>query len=84
MDETLKLLTAHDLAELWQMDPSTIYRMMKSGEIPTVKFARCVRVTPADAAEFIQSRRKWQSCIIQPLNIRRKWQRRINQPVNPN
>lgn len=69
MEETLKLLTAHDLAKLWGMDPSTIYRMMQTGEIPTVKFGRCVRVTPADAAEFIKSRRKWQ--------------RRINQLPNP-
>lgn len=67
MDETLKLLTAHDLAKLWGMDPSTIYRMMQAGEIPTVKFGRCVRVTPADAAEFIKSRRKYQRRLI-PTN----------------
>lgn len=60
MDETLKLLTAGDLAELWQMNASTVYRILASGEIPTVKFGRCVRVTPEDAAKFIQARRKYQ------------------------
>ena len=70
MDETLKLLTAQDLAKMWSMDPSTVYRMMQAGEIPTVKFGRCVRVMSADAAEFIKSRRKYQ--------------RRINNQSNPN
>ena len=70
MDENLKLLTARDLAEMWSVDLSTVYRLMRGGEIPTVKFGRCVRVTPADAGEFIKTRRKWQ--------------RRINQPTNPN
>ena len=69
MDDSIRLLTAQDLAKMWSMDPSTIYRMMQAGEIPTVKFGRCVRVMPADAAEFIKSRRKYQ--------------RRINQS-NPN
>ena len=58
MDDDLKLLTADDLAKLWQMDRSTVYRILARGDIPTVKFGRSVRVTPDDAMAYMYSRRK--------------------------
>lgn len=51
----LKLLTAQDLAALWQVDESTVYRRMQKGEIPTVKIGRAVRVRAADAMQFINA-----------------------------
>ena len=57
LDE-LRLLTASDLAKLWKMDASTVYRIMQSGEIPIVKMGRCIRVTPEDARAYISACRR--------------------------
>lgn len=57
LDE-LRLLTANDLAKLWKMDASTVYRILNSGDIPIVKMGRCIRVTPEDVKNYISACRR--------------------------
>jgi excisionase family DNA binding protein len=48
----LQLLTIAELAELWQISHMTIRRRIKTGEIPTVRFGRTVRI-PAHVARAV-------------------------------
>lgn len=49
----LELLTADDVAALIKTDASTVYRMMRAGEIQTVRFGRLRRVRKCDLERFI-------------------------------
>jgi excisionase family DNA binding protein len=51
----LQLLTAVQAAELLNIHPSTVYEMMKNGEIATVRFGRSVRIRRQDLEDFIRS-----------------------------
>jgi len=53
--ETGALLKAIDVAKRLQISKSLAYRMMQSGEIPTVRFNRSVRVRLRDLEGFIQN-----------------------------
>jgi excisionase family DNA binding protein len=53
ISKELELLTAEEAAVLLKVAPSTVYRMMRSVEIPCVKFGRCVRIRPGDLQRFI-------------------------------
>jgi excisionase family DNA binding protein len=44
-----RLLTVDQLAELWQISPRTVRRMMADGRLPIVRLGRAVRI-PAKAA----------------------------------
>jgi excisionase family DNA binding protein len=48
-----KLLRAQDVAERLNISKSQAFSLMKEGEIPTVRFGRCVRVRPEDLEIFI-------------------------------
>lgn len=53
--ETLRLLTAADLAAEWQVDKSTVYHLIRTGELPAVRIGeRSVRIRPEDAAEYLR------------------------------
>jgi excisionase family DNA binding protein len=41
-----RLLTVNQLAELWQLHPRTIRRMIADGRIPVRRFGRAVRIHP--------------------------------------
>jgi excisionase family DNA binding protein len=47
------LLTAEQMAEILQISVSKAYAMMASGEIPTVRIGRCVRVREEDLEAYI-------------------------------
>ena len=47
------LLTAEQVAEILRISVYKAYAMMASGEIPTVKIGRCVRVREEDLEAFI-------------------------------
>ena len=51
--ETCELLTVDQAAELTKVHPSTIYRMIRSGELRRVRFGRLVRVDRVDLEELI-------------------------------
>jgi excisionase family DNA binding protein len=42
--DELELLTMAELAEAWQLSERTVRRRVKSGEIPSVRFGRTVRI----------------------------------------
>ena len=50
-----KLFTGDDVAEILNVSPSTAYRLMRRGEIPTIRMGRAVRVRPEDLEGFISS-----------------------------
>ena len=41
-----RLLTVDQLAEIWQLHPRTIRRMIANGQIPVQRFGRAVRIHP--------------------------------------
>ena len=53
MDDQL-LYRAEELQRLLRLSRSKIYEMMASGELPTVRFGRSVRVPAAALAELIE------------------------------
>ena len=42
--DELELLTMAEVAEDWQLSDRTVRRRVKSGEIPSVRFGRTVRI----------------------------------------
>jgi excisionase family DNA binding protein len=52
---TEKLLKATEVAEILDVSRSFAYRLLKQGEIPSVRFGRSVRVRPQDLDTFIVS-----------------------------
>jgi excisionase family DNA binding protein len=51
----LTLLTAQQVASMWNMDPSNVYKLIRSKKIPSVKIGRSVRVRHTDALRFIEA-----------------------------
>ena len=49
------LLTAADLAERWQVPTSHIYRLSRSGQLPTVRLGKYVRYQLAEVEQFEQA-----------------------------
>lgn len=49
---TGQLLTAEQLAERWQVQPSHIYRLAREGQVPVVRLGRYVRFNPAAIEAF--------------------------------
>ena len=49
-DDGQRLLTVDQLADLWQVSPRTIRRMIKNGQIPVIRIGRAVRIHPRIAA----------------------------------
>ena len=54
---TTNLLKASDVATKLNISRSLAYQLLLTGEIPTVRFNRTVRVIEADLLKFIQQRR---------------------------
>jgi len=40
----VKLLTVSEAAELLKLNPMTVYRMVRAGQLPAVRFGRTVRI----------------------------------------
>ncbi len=53
MQSTPMLLTAEDVAERTNLGRSTIYALLKSGELKSVKVGRARRIPAAALDEFI-------------------------------
>jgi excisionase family DNA binding protein len=57
MDRKSKLLSMQEVCEALGMGKSWTYRRIKSGEIPSVKLGRSIKVKREDLAEYLESRR---------------------------
>jgi excisionase family DNA binding protein len=51
-----KLLTARDISRVLQISISFAYHLMRTGQIPTVRLGRAVRVRPQDLDKYLNSR----------------------------
>jgi putative molybdopterin biosynthesis protein len=58
-----KALSTQDVADILQVSKSTIYGLIKKGEISSYKVGRKVRFTENDVQDYIQSSKKKQSVI---------------------
>jgi len=56
-----KLLKANDVAEILNISRALSYRLLKNGDIPTVRIRGTVRVMPEDLEEYIQKCRNTSS-----------------------
>lgn len=61
MPNPIVLIKATDIAERLQISRAKAYQLLKTGEIPTVRFGGSVRVRECDLAEYIQ--RSWSGWI---------------------
>ena len=52
------LLNVLELTEIFEVRKSTIYRFLESGEIPTVRVGRQVKVRAGDLLNYLQEYRK--------------------------
>lgn len=52
--DELDMLTIDEVAALLKVDPSTVSRMIRRGEMKGVHIGRSVRVIRSDLAEFIE------------------------------
>jgi excisionase family DNA binding protein len=50
-----QLLSAHDVAKILNVSRSFSYLLLQSGQIPTVRLGRSVRVRPQDLTEYIEN-----------------------------
>ena len=53
-----RLLKADDVSRILNISRALAYRLLKQGEIPTVRINHAVRVKPADLEEYIQRSHK--------------------------
>ena len=54
-NNALKLLNADDIAEILGISRSKVYQLMKSGDLPSVRIGKSVRVRKRDLEEFIKT-----------------------------
>lgn len=54
-DMTSPLLTVAEVADLFRVSSMTVYRLIRSGELPAVRVGRSYRVTQEDLQAYLQS-----------------------------
>ncbi len=52
-----RLLKADDVSRILNISRALAYRLLRQGEIPTVRISHAVRVKPADLEEYIKRSR---------------------------
>jgi excisionase family DNA binding protein len=53
-----RLLTCQELADRTGLGRSTWYELVTSGEVPCYRVGRAVRISEADAAQYLAARRE--------------------------
>ncbi|MBN2590030.1 MAG: helix-turn-helix domain-containing protein [Sedimentisphaerales bacterium] len=53
-----KLLSIEDIAEILGLEYKSIYRLIRSGELPAARIGRVYRVNEADLASYIESQKQ--------------------------
>jgi len=51
-----RLLTPNEVAELLRVSTMTVYRLIKSGELPAAKISSSFRLREADVDAYLESR----------------------------
>ncbi|HEX5615969.1 MAG TPA: helix-turn-helix domain-containing protein [Acidimicrobiia bacterium] len=51
-----RFLTVQEVADLMRVSSMTVYRLIKSGELPAVRVGRSFRVSELDVDGYLQSR----------------------------
>lgn len=54
-DQGFRYLTVTEISDRYQLNRNWVYRRVTSGEIPSVKFGRVIRVREADLEEYLRS-----------------------------
>lgn len=52
-----RLLRVPEVAEALQVSRTTVYMILKSGELPSVRIGGCRRVVPDDLQAYVEARR---------------------------
>jgi excisionase family DNA binding protein len=55
---TARFLTVQEVADLMRVSTMTVYRIIKSGELPAVRVGRSFRVRDVDVDTYLGSRYK--------------------------
>jgi excisionase family DNA binding protein len=53
-----RLLTPREVEGVLGLSESSVYRLIKSGQLPIIRIGHSVRVAPGDLARFIGNRRE--------------------------
>ena len=53
---TARFLTVQEVADLMRVSTMTVYRIIKSGELPAVRVGRSFRVRDVDVDAYLESR----------------------------
>ena len=53
---TARFLTVQEVAEIMRVSTMTVYRIIKSGELPAVRVGRSFRVAEPDVDAYLASR----------------------------
>ena len=53
---TARFLTVQEVADLMRVSTMTVYRIIKSGELPAVRVGRSVRVRDVDVDTYLGNR----------------------------
>ncbi len=59
--EEIEVLTVEEVASLLKLSKITIYRLIKTGEIPAYKIGASWRVNKKDLESYIESKKKGSS-----------------------
>ncbi len=60
-DKKIDVLTVDEVAKLLKLSKITIYRLIKTGEIPAYKIGASWRVNREDLENYIESKKKLRS-----------------------
>ena len=52
-----RLYTPQEIAEYLRVDPGTVYRWLRSGELEAIKFSREYRITESQLKNFLEEHR---------------------------
>jgi excisionase family DNA binding protein len=61
LKEEAELINVREASTLLSMSKSKIYEMLSTGELPSVRIGRAVRVPVKGLAAFVQNRHSWRS-----------------------
>jgi excisionase family DNA binding protein len=64
-----KLLTIHEVAEILQVSKAFAYRLVRQGDIPSVRLGRLVRVRQEDVGAYILKRLRQTNLTLQNSEI---------------
>ncbi len=51
-----RFLTVQEVAGLMRVSPMTVYRLIKSGDLPAVRVGRSFRVRDSDVDKYLEAR----------------------------